>query len=333
MKKYENVYKIMHYVYKKDRFTLQELMSEFNISKSTALRYIKALEDIGVPLYSELGRYGGYTILDTYKIPPLTFTPQETYALFFSLKAMEQMGSMPFQAEYAAIQQKFLDSVAPKIKASLEQLKDRVSFGSFKAMNDCPQLEAILLAVTRPSVLRIVYQAPKTAGSTTVRNIQPIGIFAEHGSWYCPAFDLDKKEYRLFRCDRIKELALLEKEPFHLIEQVDLHNRLQLVHKGSDTIAYRLEISLEGKEIYNRHHYPNMELEESEAGFAITGWINPSETDFLLHYLHQFAPYVLNVHPRSLKQAFIASLDKQRSKLIAQADDVKEEHNDAGRTI
>lgn len=76
-----------------------------------------------------------------------------------------------------------------------------------------------------------------------------------------------------------------------------------------------------------------MELEEFEAGIAITGWINPSETEFLLHYLHQFAPYVLKVYPRSLKQAFIASLDKQRSKLIAQADDFKEEHNDAGRTI
>ncbi|MDF2519369.1 MAG: transcriptional regulator [Sphingobacterium sp.] len=90
MKKYEYINKIRNYVYKKDQFTLQDLMQEFQISKSTALRYIAALEEIGVPIYSEMGRYGGYRILETYKIPPITFTPQEIYALFFSIKGMDR---------------------------------------------------------------------------------------------------------------------------------------------------------------------------------------------------------------------------------------------------
>ncbi len=75
-------------------------MSEFKISKSTALRYITALEDIGVPL---MGRYGRYKVLEVYGIPPITFTPQETYALFFSIKSMELLEPIPFQAEYSTI--------------------------------------------------------------------------------------------------------------------------------------------------------------------------------------------------------------------------------------
>jgi len=150
MKKYELIYKIMNYVYKKDYFTLHDLMTEFKISKSTALRYITALEDIGVPLYSEMGRYGGYKILETYKIPPITFTPQETYALFFSLKSMELMESMPFQAEYSTIQEKFLDAVSPKIKSAIEQINSRVSFGTVKITNECPLLENILHTIVNP---------------------------------------------------------------------------------------------------------------------------------------------------------------------------------------
>ncbi|WP_461671266.1 helix-turn-helix transcriptional regulator, partial [Mycobacterium tuberculosis] len=110
MKKYESLYKIMSYAYHHDRFTLRDLMTEFSISKSTALRYVKSLEDIGVPLYSEPGRYGGYKIMDTYAVPPITLTPQETYALFFALKTIESLGAMPFKAEYNAIRQKFIQS-------------------------------------------------------------------------------------------------------------------------------------------------------------------------------------------------------------------------------
>ena len=39
-------------------------MKTFGISKSTALRDIEALKNLGVPLYVENGRYGGYRVLN-----------------------------------------------------------------------------------------------------------------------------------------------------------------------------------------------------------------------------------------------------------------------------
>lgn len=312
MKKYESVYKIMNYVYKKDSFTLQDLMKEFEISKSTALRYITALEDIGVPLYSEPGRYGGYRILETYQIPPITFTPQETYALFFSIKGMELIESTPFQSEFSTIQEKFLDAVSPKIKSTLEQIKSRVSFGTIKITNECPLLENILQAIIKPSVLRILYQG---SGKLSERRIQPIGIFAEYGSWYCPSFDLDKNEYRLFRCDRIKKAVTLEDEPLDNITQYNLNNRFQLIKKSSKAVDYKIEISKEGKAIYERCHYPNMSLEETEEQILITGWIEPSEMDFLMNYLHQFGQFLISISPQSIKQNFIKQLELLRTKM------------------
>ena len=305
MKKYESIYKIINYVYKKDSFTLRDLMTEFHISKSTALRYITALEDIGVPLYSEMGRYGGYKILETYQIPPISFTPPETYALFFLIKSMELMESMPFQAEYSTIQDKFLNLVAPKIKASLEQINSRISFGTMKIINECPMLENILEAIMNPSVLRIVYQ---TSGKETIRRIQPLGIFAEYGNWYSPAFDMDKKEYRLFRCDRIHKLDRLEDQPLD-IQEFDLKNRFQLVRKSPDAIDYKIEITKEGKSIFERSHYPNMLLNDKNEQIFITGWIEPSEGEFLTNYIHQFGQFLVDIEPPAIKANYIKQLE------------------------
>lgn len=312
MKKYELIYKIMNYVYKKDQFTLQDLMMEFNISKSTALRYISNLEDIGVPLYSEKGRYGGYKLLETYKIPPISFTPQETYAMFFAIKTIELLKSTPFQAEYSTIQEKFLDSVSLKVKSTLEQLSSRISFGTVKIANECPMLEDLLYAIMKPSVLKILYQTPH---KITERRIQPIGIFADYGNWYCPSFDIDKNQYRIFRCDRIKKIELLKEQPIENIMKFDLNNRFELVSKSPHAIDYKIQITKEGKAIYERSHYPNMSLEEINGNFFITGWIEVKEIEFFLNYLNQFGQYLVSIYPDSIKQNFIDHLETIKNKI------------------
>lgn len=313
MKKYESLYKMMNYVYKKDRFTLQELRQEFGISKSTALRYIKALEDIGVPLYSEMGRYGGYRILDTYKVPPVTFTPQETYALFFALKGIEFFGSLPFRAEYGTIRAKFLETVSPKIQNTLALIQTRVSFGAAKMTDDAPLLEDLLQAVMEPTIIRIVYQSPN---KQTERRVQPIGIYANHGHWYCPSYDLDQGEYRVFRCDRIVNVTVLDDEqPMDLINEIDLNNRFQLVNQSKQAIEYAIEISAEGQAIFERHHYPNMSLSEKDGHFCISGWIEPAERLFLLQYCHRFGTTVLDIQPPTLKQDFVKQLQELACRL------------------
>lgn len=65
------------------QFNLNQLMKTFGISKSTALRDIEALENLGVPLYVENGRYGGYRVLNKPLLPPIYFNENEVLAIFF----------------------------------------------------------------------------------------------------------------------------------------------------------------------------------------------------------------------------------------------------------
>ncbi len=60
MKKVERINFIMRYINNRAHFTLTEIMREFNISRSTAIRDVREIEAMGMPLVAEVGRDGGY---------------------------------------------------------------------------------------------------------------------------------------------------------------------------------------------------------------------------------------------------------------------------------
>lgn len=52
MKKSERLNDMMRYLNGREFFNLSDLMEKYNISKSTALRDISSLEQLGMPIYS-----------------------------------------------------------------------------------------------------------------------------------------------------------------------------------------------------------------------------------------------------------------------------------------
>ena len=61
------------YLQGKATFHLADLMETFAISKRTAVRDVQSLEELGLPLVVEVGRYGGYQILKN-QLTPCTLT-------------------------------------------------------------------------------------------------------------------------------------------------------------------------------------------------------------------------------------------------------------------
>ena len=47
-----------------------ELAEEVGVSVRSIHRYINMLDDMGIPVYSERGPYGGFSLVRGYKMPP-----------------------------------------------------------------------------------------------------------------------------------------------------------------------------------------------------------------------------------------------------------------------
>lgn len=71
MKKTERINDMLIFLNNKKSFNLSDLMERYSISKSTALRDVQSLEQIGMPIYSELGRNGKYEILASSILSPI----------------------------------------------------------------------------------------------------------------------------------------------------------------------------------------------------------------------------------------------------------------------
>ena len=56
MHKSERLNDMMRYLAGKDHFNLRDLMEKYGISRSSALRDVRALEELGMPIFSRPGR-------------------------------------------------------------------------------------------------------------------------------------------------------------------------------------------------------------------------------------------------------------------------------------
>ncbi|RKJ34382.1 YafY family transcriptional regulator, partial [Butyricicoccus sp. 1XD8-22] len=187
---------------------------EFGVSKRTILRDMQELSEMGVPIYSETGPHGGYQVLNERILPPITFSENEAISIFFAIHALRHYISLPFDTEYESIKKKFYLNLSGDVRDSIDKMIDRVDFYSIYQREEISFLKQLLEASIEQIVLNINYEA---SDNSTNRSIQPIGIYARDGKWYCPAYDFFRKDYRVFRCDRIKQVKYDEKtQPINL---------------------------------------------------------------------------------------------------------------------
>src|ERR1700748_2656520 len=73
--------------------TLRELAERLGVDEGTVRRYVDHLLDLGVPVESVRGRYGGYRLAPGYRLPPLMLTDDEALAVLLGLLAARRSGT------------------------------------------------------------------------------------------------------------------------------------------------------------------------------------------------------------------------------------------------
>src|SRR5262252_7481934 len=83
---------VLELLQSRPRLSGSELADRLDVDPRTVRRYVSALQDLGVPVESEPGRYGGYRLRPGYKLPPLMFNEEEALALILGLLASRRAG-------------------------------------------------------------------------------------------------------------------------------------------------------------------------------------------------------------------------------------------------
>ncbi|HEY7772425.1 MAG TPA: YafY family protein [Marinagarivorans sp.] len=191
------------------RLSGAQLAEKLNVDRRTVRRYITVLEDMGVPVTTELGPHGGYMLVPGFKLPPMMFTDDETVAIAFGLLAARQLGFDEAAPAINGVQAK-LERVMP------DKLRNRVRAVSqttqLKLPQATPTLERRLLftvtqAVQAEQCLAFSYRASNQ--HVTTRELDPYGLLFQYGCWYTVGFCHLRQALRSFRLDRMHSARVL----------------------------------------------------------------------------------------------------------------------------
>lgn len=300
MKKSERLNQELIYLSQKHSFHLKELMSEFNISKSTALRDINDLEAMGLSLYVENGRYGGYKILSQNLLTPIYFNSNEMLAIFFALKSLDLLSSTPFEKSYKQIREKLYHTIPTQLKSEISTVLNFIQYYNASTQQQTLYLSDILDSIIHEYTLHISYNQYQCIET----DIQVYELFYRNGVWFCSALDIPSETWGIYRCDCILELQANTTDHPSYARSTLAEFQTQYEDTYHD-IPFKCKLSTFGVELFTKNHYPNMELQYIDGSPYIVGGYNIDELDYMTHYLMSLGTHVDIIYPEQLKKSYL----------------------------
>ena len=295
MKKSERLNDMIRYLNSQDFFNLGDLMNKYNISKSTALRDISSLEQLGMPIFSEHGRHGRYGILKNRLLSPIIFTLDEVYALYFAMLTLESYQSTPFHLSVNKLNEKFENCLSKEQIKQIHQMKKVLQFEAYQHNNVSQFLDKVLQSILNEISCKIQYLKNNKQVSY---HIQFFKISAKFGQWYATGIEMNTNKYKVFRCDRITLLEFHDDKAQFSVEQ--LINRSLEFYQSEKSIEFEIEILEQAKDIFYKEHYPSMKI-ESGTKTLIKGFYNLGEEEFIANYFIRYGSSITSVKPESLR--------------------------------
>lgn len=239
MSKSKRLIELMMTINTKRKFTVGELAEEFQVSKRTILRDLQELSEAGLPLYSETGANGGYQMLKEKILPPIVFSENDAIAMFFAYQALENYPVVPFHQQSLSALKKFYQYVPSETRKRIDELQTRFAFWTPEHHLSLPYLTELLEFAVSQHIVEISYASRH---GIEKRRIQPIGIFASNGLWYCPAYCFTRKTLLTFRVDRIHTLTKSVNQQDR--QKFDKLSIQQYLRKPSTEPVKRLKVQL-----------------------------------------------------------------------------------------
>ncbi len=189
-----------------------ELAAALGVSVRSLHRYMAELDEMGIPIYSERGPHGGFSLVRGYKMPPLMFTPAEAVAVYLGTSLVGEMWGRPY-AEAATGALAKLDNVLPEEQRHEVAWAQRslVAIGLHRGdlVALAPILDTVRRAVHEKRRVDMLYQGLSSTVATR-RAVDFYALVHRWGWWYGIGYCHLRQAVRMFRLDRIVELALLD---------------------------------------------------------------------------------------------------------------------------
>ncbi len=220
MNRFDRILGILLYLRSGKSVSASQLAERFEVSSRTIYRDMEALSSLGVPVYAERGREGGFQLLEGYFLPPLMFSTTEAISLLLGVAFLHNLKAKPFEAELETAEQKLLVAMPDRLRTILEDARRIIGFEDIThdAFHPEPDLASVnansrlsrskivsifLQAILNGKTVEIQYLSPYRQNATTFK-ADPFGVFWDRDRWYLVGKQHGREDSpRFWRADRV----------------------------------------------------------------------------------------------------------------------------------
>ncbi len=203
----------------------------------------QALKDLGIPISVKStdgkGTIPGYRIRkEDYQLAPLSFTSAERTVINLAMQLYTGDGYGELQSGFDKLQHDH-DDTHPGL----------INFASAATEQELTQLTVLSEAAAQQRTVTFHYHTAQALISEE-REVEPWGVVADNGHWYCVGFDRKRRAVRVFRLSRLSgdvtvtEAPAQEERPHISVREI-LRQQLSSVRRY---VSARVEVDADASE-------------------------------------------------------------------------------------
>lgn len=267
--KSERLLSILLILMSRGRVTGKELAEHFEVSLRTIYRDIDEISRTIVPIYAESGKGGGYRIMEGYELDKSLLTQRDVKPLVSVMKGLKTVLGrndsfnntiLKFEALYDKHDDGYDEMVINMVKSGEEEAVRKA-------------LDTIRAAIDDNRCLIFEYINRKFEQEERI--VEPVQLEFTNGQWHLSAFCRNRKDYRSFKLDRMKDIKLGEAFESRKIstEELDkiftegyVNKSIKVVLKFSERMRHQLT-----------EHFRPSRIIYTDDGYSLVEVLSPNE--------------------------------------------------------
>ena len=293
--KLERILEIIIYLLNHEKVSAKYLAEYFDVSVRTIQRDMVSIAEAGIPVYTLGGRYGGYAVLENYKIKNINIKNSEQQIIISALESLA-----------TSYTNDRLNSLIEKYNAIIEKEGGQKVFWDFSVTKENKKVQDsnMLLEKAIGGKNYMVFDYRNSEGKTSHVCAEPLAIHYKWYAWYLFAYLKETKEYRTFKVARMQNLVISKEKSF--IKHGDIQQKM----KGAELAYYKtcidIEIIFSEKEIpLIEEYFPDSVIEKLSSQKCKTHIYVPAKERLWKALLLSFGDTVTVVSPKDYKEELI----------------------------
>lgn len=296
------LFEIVYILFNKKTITAKELSEHFEVSQRTIYRDVDTLCAAGIPIYTNKGKGGGISLLPEFVLNKSLLSDAEQNQVLSSLQSLKVL-SVPGA-----------DSVLSKLAALFNKSNTSwidVDFSNWS--NDDNEREKFKLlknAILENKIIEFEYYS--SYGEKSARAVEPLKLVFKGQGWYVYGFCRLKKDYRMFKITRMRNL-LISGDSFDrdIPEDIWKDSRASYTNKMTTLI-----LKIDNKMAYRLFDEFPPENIQSNADGNFTVRMTIPESDWIYGYIMSYGEFAEVLEPKHIREAMAIKYEKALEKYL-----------------